>query len=93
MENGSTFLKIGGPEKGRFNQQGVSLADLLAAGVLGDGLGAFADGVLSQFTWEQQPDGGLNLSAGDSRSLVVVSESGGFSGNSLEDVIHKTVHD
>ena len=48
---------------------------LLAAGVLGDGFGALADGVLGQFTWEKQTHCGLNLSACDGGSLVVVSQS------------------
>ena len=67
--------------------------DLLAAGVFGDGLCAFTDGVLGQFTGQQEPDSGLDLSACDCRSLVVVSESGSFSGDSLEDVVDEAVHD
>ena len=34
---------------------------LLAGGVLGDGLGALADGVLGQLSWQQQSDGCLDL--------------------------------
>lgn len=41
------------------------LNSLLAACVLGDGLGTFTDGVLGQFTGQQKPDSGLDLSAGD----------------------------
>lgn len=70
-----------------------SLTDLFAAGVLGDSLCAFADSVLGQFTGKEQSDGGLNLSAGDCGSLVVVSKAGSFSCDSLKDVIHETVHD
>ena len=46
--------------------------DLLGRGVLGDGLGTFRDGVLGQFTGQQQTDSGLNLTTGDSRTFVVV---------------------
>jgi hypothetical protein len=35
--------------------------NLLGAGVLGDGLGAFRDGVFGQFSGEEEPDGGLDL--------------------------------
>jgi len=61
--------------------------------VLGDGLGAFADGVLGEFTWEDELDGGLDLSGGESVSLVVADEAGGFAGNLLEDVVDEGVHD
>ncbi len=66
---------------------------LLAAGVLGDGFGAFADGVLGQFTGQKETDSCLDLSAGDGGSLVVVSESGSLRGDSLKDVVDKAVHD
>ena len=33
--------------------------NLFAGGVLGDGLGAFRDGVLGQLTGEDEADGGL----------------------------------
>ena len=66
---------------------------LLAAGVFGDGLGAFADSVLSEFTGQEQTDGCLDFSASDGGSLVVVSQSGGFGGDSLEDVVDEAVHD
>jgi hypothetical protein len=42
--------------------------------------------VLSQFTGEDQADGGLDLSGGDGGLLVVGSQLGGLSGNALEDV-------
>ena len=66
---------------------------LLAGGVLGDGLGAFADSVLSEFTGQEQTDGCLDFSASDGGSLVVVGQSGGLGGDSLEDVVDKAVHD
>ena len=66
---------------------------LLAAGVFGYSLGTLANSVLGEFTWQQEADSCLDLSAGDGGSLVVVSESGGFSGDPLEDVVNKAVHD
>ena len=49
--------------------------------------------MLGQFTGEEQPDGRLDLPAGDGRSLVVMSEPGSFGGNALEDVVDEAVHD
>ena len=49
--------------------------------------------MFGQFTGEEQTDGGLDLSGGDSLALVVVSEAGSFSGDSLEDVVNERVHD
>ena len=69
------------------------LSCLLGAGVLGDGLGTLADGVLGEFTGQEQTYGCLDFSAGDGGSLVVVSQSGGLGGDSLEDVVDKAVHD
>ena len=66
---------------------------LLGAGVLGDGLGSFRDGVLGQLSGEEEPDSRLDLPGGDGRPLVVVGETGGLSGDSLEDVIDERVHD
>ena len=44
---------------------------LLAAGVLGDGLGAFTDGVLGQFTGQEETDSSLDLPGSDGGALVV----------------------
>ena len=66
---------------------------LLAAGVLGDSLGALTDGVLGQFTGQKETDSGLDLSACDGRSLVVVGKSRCLGSDSLEDVVDKAVHD
>jgi len=68
-------------------------SSLFAAGVLGDGLGAFADGVLGELTGQEETDGGLDLSAGDGRPLVVVSQSASLGSDSLEDVVDEAVHD
>ena len=66
---------------------------LLRAGVLGDSLGALRDGVLGELTREEEPDRGLDLARGDGGPLVVVSQLGGLSGDPLEQVIDKRVHD
>ena len=69
------------------------MTSLLAAGVFGDSLGAFADGVLGEFTGQEQTYSCLDLSACDGGSLVVVGESWCLSSDPLEDVIHEAVHD
>ena len=51
----------------------ATMRRLFAAGVLGDSLCARTDGVLRQFTGQEETDSGLDLSACNSRSLVVVS--------------------
>ena len=48
--------------------------------------------MLGQFTGEKQTNSGLDLSAGDGGSFVVVSQSGGLSGDSLEDIVDEAVH-
>ena len=67
--------------------------NLLGAGVLGDGLGAFRDGVFGQLTGEEEPDGGLDLPGGDGGLLVVVSQLGSLSSDTLKHMIDKGVHD
>ena len=76
-----------GPKKGRFGR------DLLRGGVLGDGLGSFRHSVLGQLTREQEPHSGLNFPGGDGGPLVVVGQTGRFSGDSLENVVHERIHD
>jgi len=84
-----------GPKKGRcfFVRKDTHASNLLAAGVLGDGLGTLTDGVLSQLTGEKQTNSGLDFSAGDGGSLVVVSQSGSLGCDSLEDIVNEAVHD
>ena len=65
----------------------ATMRRLFAAGVLGDSLCALTDGVLRQFTGQKETDSGLDLSACNRRPLVVVSQSGCLSGDSLEDVV------
>ena len=67
--------------------------NLLGAGVLGDSLGALRDGVLGELTREEEPDSSLDLTRGDGGPLVVVSESAGLSGDSLEQIVDERVHD
>ena len=67
--------------------------DTRSGGELGDGLGAFGDGVLGELTWEKESDGGLDLTGGESVLLVVADESGALSGDLLEDVVDERVHD
>ena len=66
---------------------------LLGGGVFGDSLGSFGYCVLGQLTGEKQSHGSLDLPRGDGASLVVVSETAGFSGDALKDVVHERVHD
>ena len=66
---------------------------LLRAGVLGDSLGALRDGVLGELTREEEPDRGLDLARGDGGPLVVVSQTGSLSSDSLKEIIDKGVHD
>ena len=67
--------------------------DLLGAGVLGDGLGALADGVLGQLAGKQQADGRLDLATRDRRAAVVVRQTRRLGGDALEDVVDERVHD
>ena len=49
--------------------------------------------MLGQFTGQEKTYSSLDLSAGDGGTSVVVSQTGSLSSNTLEDVIHKRVHD
>ena len=66
---------------------------LLGAGVLGDGLGTLGDGVLGELTREEESDSSLDLTGGDGGPLVVVGESAGLGGDSLEQIVDERVHD
>jgi len=82
-----------GPEKGLCFLVLSKYDDLLGARVLGHCLGSLADGVLSEFTREQQTNSGLDFPAGDGRSLVVVGKARSFGSDSFEDVVDEAVHD
>tara|TARA_B110000285_G_C14833183_1_gene471851 strand:- start:149 stop:487 length:339 start_codon:yes stop_codon:yes gene_type:complete len=49
--------------------------------------------VSGELSGEDESDGGLDLTAGEGLSLVVSDESGGFTGDSLEDIVDEGVHD
>ena len=49
--------------------------------------------MLSELTWEEESDGSLDLSGGESVLSVVSHKSGGLGGNLLEDVMDEGVHD
>ena len=59
----------------------------------GDGLGALSDGVAGELTGEDETDGGLDLAGAESVALVVADESGGLTGDALEDVADERVED
>jgi len=67
--------------------------NLLGAGVFGDGLGTFRDGVLGQLSGEKKTDGRLDFAARDGRALVVVGQTRRLTGDALEDVVDERVHD
>ena len=46
----------------------------LGGGELGDGLGALGDGVFGELPGENEAHGGLDLTGGDGRLLVVACE-------------------
>jgi len=49
--------------------------------------------VLGQLTGQEETDSGLDLSAGDRRSAVVVSQTASLRSDALEDVVDEGVHD
>ena len=51
------------------------------------------DGVLGKLSWEEESDGGLDLSGGEGVSSVVSDKSAGLGGDLLEDVVDERVHD
>jgi hypothetical protein len=66
---------------------------LLGAGVLGDGLGALADGVLGELARQQQTNGSLDFATGYRRTTIVVSQTRSLGSDALEDVVDEAVHD
>ena len=49
--------------------------------------------MLGKLTGQEEPDSGLDLPGGDGGPLVVVGESAGLSGDALEQIVDKGVHD
>ena len=74
-------------------RNGCRRENLLGAGVLGDSLGAFRDGVFGQFTGQEETDGRLDLAARDGRALVVVGQTRRLTGDAFKDVVDERVHD
>ena len=62
-------------------------------GELGDSLGSFNNGVLGEFSWEDESDGSLDFSGWESLSFVVSDELSSFSWDFLEDIVDEWVHD
>ena len=65
---------------------------LLRGSVLGDGLGAFRDGVLGQLSGEEEANSGLDLSGGQGVLLVVTNKLAGLGGDLVEQVVDEGVH-
>lgn len=74
-------------------RQAHVVPDLLGRSVLGDGLGSLTDGVLGQFSGQEQTNSCLDFSTRDRRTTVVVSETGSLGSDAFEDVVDKAVHD
>lgn len=68
-------------------------SSLLGRSVLGDGLGSLTDGVLGQFSGQEQTNSCLDLATRDRRTTVVVSETGSLGSDTFEDVVDEAVHD
>ena len=66
---------------------------LLAARILGHSFRPFADCVFAQLAGQVKTNGCLDLAASDRMFLVVVSQTRRLGGDTLEDVVHKRVHD
>ena len=72
---------------------GPRLANCLLRGsVLGDGLGAFRDGVLGQLSGEEETNSGLDLSGGQGVLLVVTNKLARLGGDLVEQVVDEGVH-
>ena len=87
-----TFKDVEDPEKSQTCWASPTKL-LFAFGVLVDGLGALAYGVLSQLTRQEGTDGCLNLPGGDGVTLIVMSEMAGLGRDASKDVVHEGVHD
>lgn len=85
--------KCFGPEKGLLWVMCCCFDSLLGAGVFGDSLGSFGDGVLGQLSGEQESHSSLDFPTGDGAPLVVVCQARGFGSDSLKDVVDEGVHD
>jgi hypothetical protein len=59
---------------------------------LGDGLGAFRDGVLGQLSGKEEANSGLDLSGSQGVLLVVANKLAGLGGDLVEQVVDEGVH-
>ena len=89
----STFRKCWLSSKGQGFVSAWMVSDLLGAGVLGHSLGSLGDSMLGEFTRQQEPHRGLDLTGRDGGPLVVVSETTGLRSDALKQVVDKGVHD
>ena len=90
------MIELVGPEKSLFLRVRISRLKeirLLGAGVLGDGLCSLGHGVFGQLSGQQKTDSCLDLPGSDGGTPVVVGETGGLGGNTLEDIVDEAVHD
>ena len=91
------FFLMGGFEKILFGFWLVQCAyeqiESLVARELGDRLGSFTHSMLGKFTWKHQTHGSLDLSAAESRLLVVSGKLASFRGDTVEDIVDEGVHD
>jgi len=60
---------------------------------LRDALGTLRDGVLGQFTRQDETDSGLDLAGRDRRLLGVLSQTRGLLSDALKDIINERVED
>ena len=49
--------------------------------------------MLGQLSWENEPDGCLDLTGRDSGPLVVVGKPGRLGSDALEDIVDERIHD
>ena len=66
---------------------------LLAACVFGDSLGSFGNGMLRQFTGQEETYSSLDFPRRDSLLLVLQRQTGSFRCYAFEDVVDERVHD
>jgi hypothetical protein len=65
----------------------------LGLGELGHGLGALRHGVLGELTWEDQADGGLDVTAAHRHALVDAAQLGGLQSDLFEGILNEVVDD
>ena len=66
---------------------------LFGAGVFGDSFGSLAHGVLGQLSGQQETHRRLNFATRYGGATIVMRQLGGLIGNTVENVVHKRIHD